>query len=457
MDEKQKPESKRKLLIIIGLLILLLIAVTLFWRRGGPEAERILGPEIEIVSFTERGKSIGKALLYVSFLKSKDRVRLNAFFDLNSDGNFEEAERLVKNFSLKPRESWRSGIPFSHPSELGKDVLVKIVLDTGGSLQKSAKVGKEEAGALLDLATVKNPEESMKGWGGEVLAADPVTQASRGNVPDLTQRIAECAPTAAANNIISLAEEHGVSPGDIPTPTEIVDGLKGDMKWTPADGVLPDNFVKGKNEWAAKNGLPIRTRKVGDANGATILTNILDAMAKGGAAEARIRFSTPAGKVAGGHMVTVTGVRTEGGQTFIDVNDPKTPQGTETYEVNGNIIEDYPSEFLTTLSWGFVQVWEGTPTGTTLEPLTEEEVKGIKEFVGEKTKIKVIVVGTKKIPLSEVHVGKGPECDSELNQIPHWHANSPAGAKAIDGSIVTDPGGCGYGKVQNVPVEEVEQ
>jgi len=107
------------------------------------------------------------------------------------------------------------------------------------------------------------------------------------------------------------------------------------------------------------------------------------------------------------------------------------------------------------LGWGFVQVWEGTPTGTALEPMTEEEVRGIKEFVGEKEKVKVIISGGKKIPISQVHVGKGPECDSEANQIPHYHANAGS-VTALDGAVIPDPGGCGYGKVPQVPVEEVE-
>lgn len=68
-----------------------------------------------------------------------------------------------------------------------------------------------------------------------------------------------------------------------------------------------------------------------------------------------------------------------------------------------------------------------------------------------KQKIQAIVVGDKKIPLSEVHVATGPECDGD----PHYHANASA-AKATDGTNVPDPGGCGYGKVEDVKIEEVD-
>ena len=63
------------------------------------------------------------------------------------------------------------------------------------------------------------------------------------------------------------------------------------------------------------------------------------------------------------------------------------------------------------------------------------------------SKIQVIEYNGKKIPLSEVVVGTGLDCDS-----PHYHAKSHTAAKALDGSAVSDPGACGYGKVREVLV-----
>ena len=61
------------------------------------------------------------------------------------------------------------------------------------------------------------------------------------------------------------------------------------------------------------------------------------------------------------------------------------------------------------------------------------------------SKIQVIEYNGKKIPLSEVVVGAGLDCDS-----PHYHAKDHTAAKALDESIVPDPGACGYGKVSDV-------
>lgn len=68
------------------------------------------------------------------------------------------------------------------------------------------------------------------------------------------------------------------------------------------------------------------------------------------------------------------------------------------------------------------------------------------------SKIKVIIFEDKKIPLSETKVGSGPECEGN-----HYHAVNGISAKSLDGSEVPDPGGCGYGKVKEVSIVEVEK
>lgn len=69
-----------------------------------------------------------------------------------------------------------------------------------------------------------------------------------------------------------------------------------------------------------------------------------------------------------------------------------------------------------------------------------------------KTKIQVIEFQSKKIPLTEVEVREGPDCNA-----PHYHALDHTSAKALDGSIVTDPGSCAFGKASEVQILEIEQ
>lgn len=445
---------KNKIFIGVGLAILV-IAGLIFWSvQSG-----VLGDEFEMIVYSKADASQTYGTVYVSFVKSTSDT-INAWIDLNKNSTFEESEKVISNFPFKSGKNWRTGFAVKINGPLPENPRLKIELDGGDNVEATLKVTQAPTEDLLELNKVTKPEEAMKGFGQVVFAqgTDPATEAVRYDVPDLGQRIAECAPTAAANSIISLAEEHGISLSDLPTGTEIVDGLKGDMDWTPENGVLPDDFVEGKNKWAAKNGLPIRTEKVGDQHGRNTLQEILDAMAAqgGAAAEIRMKFADANGKVKGGHMVTVVGIRVVGDQTFLDINDPRTPAGTDTYEVSGNVIEGYPYDGLAIVSWGFVQRWEGSPTGAALDPLTDKEVQGIQNFAGVKEKIKVIVVNGKKVPLDQVHVGKGPECDSETKQYPHYHANSEK-VTALDGTVIVDPNGCGYGKVKDIPVEEVEK
>lgn len=59
-----------------------------------------------------------------------------------------------------------------------------------------------------------------------------------------------------------------------------------------------------------------------------------------------------------------------------------------------------------------------------------------------KPKIQVIMAGDKKIPLTEVIVARGPDCDSA-----HYHAKDHTAVGATDGTIISDPGACGFGRV----------
>ena len=69
----------------------------------------------------------------------------------------------------------------------------------------------------------------------------------------------------------------------------------------------------------------------------------------------------------------------------------------------------------------------------------------------QKSTIKAIEFRGKIIPLSEVALRNGSDCDSK-----HYHALDHIAAKALDGTIVSDPGGCGFGKVKDVQVVEVK-
>jgi len=448
---------KKYLLIIIVLIIAGLAGWLWLPKKANQPQSLITNQEIQ------RLGSTNKALLSLTYSrKPTNHPFLNVGFDLNQDKAISDEEWLIKNMPMAATR--RNNFYFTLPTSTTETLSVRIIAsektvadinrpnETLESSWNQLAMTQVVMVDLFELAKVTNPEESMKGIIQLAQAQDSsITESGT----DISQRPAECAPTGATNSIYDLAFRNGQVDKLPDNPMDLVDQLKGEMNWTPEDGVLPDNFVAGKTRLAAKLGLPIRTEMVGDRQGAGALEKIKNTLDNGGAAEIRFRFTDVGStKVNGGHLVTVVSIHSQDGRDFIDVHDPASPTGTDTYEVRGNILVGYPfHDGGTYLGQGFIQTWENTPTGTSLDPMTEEEIRGIEKEFGDKPTrtIKVIIVNGRKIPLEQVHIGQGPECD----ELAHYHANK-ASVTALDGTKLTDPGGCGYGKVKDIPVEDAQ-
>lgn len=66
-----------------------------------------------------------------------------------------------------------------------------------------------------------------------------------------------------------------------------------------------------------------------------------------------------------------------------------------------------------------------------------------------KQTVKYIEYNGAQIALSEVYVGTGSDCDS-----PHYHALDHTNVRALDGKVIADPGGCGFGRIKDTKVLE---
>src|SRR3989344_6945637 len=70
----------------------------------------------------------------------------------------------------------------------------------------------------------------------------------------------ECSAVATANNLISLAGEHGAL-DQLPQNTrDLIEELKTDMQFN--NGILNSNFKAGKDAFVARHNLPITTRRI---------------------------------------------------------------------------------------------------------------------------------------------------------------------------------------------------
>jgi len=437
--------NRNYIIIAISSIVLVFIGYLVVQKRS------VIGDTLLVSSFTSSGESTGMSLLQVPFLRDFDEILpADISVDFSSDGEFSEDEILVTGYPMHAQDRWRGGYYVEDFGNLTSGMAAQISFH-GHSYQAKVEKKNVEVGEMLDLGTVTDPENATKGWGIAQASADEGTvEITQDGVPDLSQRKGECAPTAAANSLISLVAKNGgedLIPGD---PQDFIENLKRHMNWTPENGVPPDDFVAGKNRWAAAAGVPIRTTKVGDAHGVTTIDEIRQALQDGSAVELRIKFANPAGtKIVGGHMVTVTGIHQGEGQTYLEINDPVTPEtGSEMVEVRGNQLVNYgPWQGITILSWGFVQTWEGHPTGELLDTMTDEEIEGIRQFVGDQSMRTVIEYNGKYLPVSELQVQSEVGCGDD-----HWHAARGGGVTALDGTFVPDPGPqCGYGKLSERP------
>lgn len=69
----------------------------------------------------------------------------------------------------------------------------------------------------------------------------------------------------------------------------------------------------------------------------------------------------------------------------------------------------------------------------------------------QKPTVKIIIFENKEIPITEIVLRSGPDCDS-----PHYHALNHTSVKALDGTIIPDPGGCAFGKANEVKIIDAQ-
>lgn len=432
---------KHKYIYILLPILLIGLAVFLFFQQTNV----ILSDDISLVSYQYNGESTGVASVKVGFQKSSDHDVLNIYID---------DELVAENVPVAPVENWSNTYSFTRTLTSDKSYLVRVVLGRQ-SVEKVLQPEVRDAGGLFDLTTITDPENATKGIIEVARAEEPVVEVTQSDVPDISQQTAECGPTVAANGITALTNRHGTDAQKqrVKNSTGLIAELKTDMKWTRENGTPPDLFVAGKNAWAQKNGFPIQTEKLGDANGLTSLAAIQQALADNNAVvELRVSFADGQGKPVGGHIVSVTGFHQGFGQTYLEVNDPASPEGSDMYEIRGNVLSNYGYfNGHTVLSWVIVERWGQAPgnragSGTSVDT---EKTQGVP--------VEVINYNGVYIPIDQLHVGEihppheyGDGCPAQ-----HWHADGQV--TATDGTVLTDPnaGGCGFGTLSERPIVSI--
>ena len=170
-------------------------------------------------------------------------------------------------------------------------------------------------------------------------------------VPDINQGFNECVPTSTANSLLWLAKIHNFE-GKMPdTTADLISELKSDFAWARPIGVFvakPFNnptgngYLSGKQRFINRHDIPIETHQIGNRFDVSIQQKINAELEKGQDVEIDMEFQGPAGSRTGGHMVTVVGAVTLGGEKFLDCHDPSSPSGTlDIYRIDGTRVVYY--------------------------------------------------------------------------------------------------------------------
>jgi hypothetical protein len=328
--------------------VLALAIVVVIWVRRDAS---VLRDYVGLVIYPQGG-----AMAHVQYRRDGAPSLVSISLDFNGDRKFDETEVVIDAFPAQPQLYWSSNFYFrTHRlSDTGILARVTLVGDAGTEIVERRVVPRilPAPFRVSDFEGIPQPSRSMTARHEQRVIG----------VPDIEQSNNECAPVSAANTLIALAKRYGED-GRLPADLRVMlDELKRDMRWSLTGGVTVDDFVAGVNRWAASKGLPIATEKIGE--GRQALTTLAESLATDDAALIRLSFSLSSGstrRVLGGHLVTVVGVHDIGGSTFIDIHDPNSPQGVDTYRVENSAIVDYVlfPEATTTLGQGFTQTWTG--------------------------------------------------------------------------------------------------
>jgi hypothetical protein len=343
--------------------LLVVVCVVVLFILQSPDNEkeaieqRLVGDILYVVTFTHDDVAKGNILLQVPFKKSVNFTEeISIAIDVNADNIFSDEETFVKEYPVLPRANWKNGFYVSGRTVLTDDLTARVTVDDE-TFTLTTLILRHEVGDLFGVNQVTNPERAMKGWSQTYTAhaGNDDTTDTDIFIGDISQKDGECAPTTAVNVLYYLLNTQNLETYETEAYQTLKTELKSVMKWNNKDGVTPENYVNGLTTWADERNIPLTIKMVGDAHGNTTFEEIQRALERGEVVNLRIKFIDPNSKKAvGGHMVTVVDTYERSGKTFIDINDPATPEGTEVIQLHSNQFTRYsPWEGITLMSWAF--------------------------------------------------------------------------------------------------------
>src|SRR3989344_7509146 len=338
-------------------------------------AKVLLGKDIKLYIYTAGDTLSGSGMVSVPFRRTKDdEIWLNDAVDFNGDGKYSgylvggktQEEWIAKNEKPRILSDYRNNFSFlivDNAIGVRTKFPVKTALtdhkltsfwttvdpQKGEFIISSVPLTRHDLGSFLGFDIPGADPEIKRGFAANITFQNRLSQIfyigkakassnldievyRQAQVPDIAQIPMECTPTAVANNIISLAGEHGRL-NDLPkTDRALIAELKGDMKFY--NGVMNNNLVSGKDKFSARRKLPIATKRIDHPS----FQDIVDAIKSGAAVELSMKWvKSKSGHADTGHMVSLVGAGSTDGSQYVYVHDPATPLGVDTLNVSFKI------------------------------------------------------------------------------------------------------------------------
>jgi len=455
--------------------IIIIIAGGVWFSFG--RTEKVMGEQIELIAYTADGENLGGGVISLPFIKdlTADEMRYASMaLDLNRNGEFEATEWIVQNSPARIYKDYRNNFPIdlnavnlddSSPL-LALAVLTKSPSEQSPEDNATEKVetqvifkyhelaeilGFNVPGASEDLKRGPAPVFSLQipqafAQGGEINASRDA------NIPDLPQGPMECSAVATANNLISLAGEHGQLDKLPQNARDLVNELKADMQFN--NGIVNSNFKAGKDAFVARHNLPIVTRRITNPTFADLTT----ALNSGGAVELSTRMiQSASGQASTGHTMTLVGANQSAtGSQSVQVHDSASPSGADTLNL-GKAQTPSGQEFLVVNYplWDGVVIVDDIFVQNWTEP--EHADTGSQTDLGEEmSRIEVLVIGGSYYPKSQFRISRQDACDSD-----HYHGGTVYGLRNKTSNQIISindpaPTNCGFGRVAEVPVELID-
>src|SRR3989338_910741 len=469
----------KKVFIIVAVIVVLGVVGYVMSRSGGPADEaapqHLLGDAVTIYVYTINGVATGGGTLSVPFIANTDKEWfVNVLADFNNDGTFNTDEWVARNQVARVFENYNNNFVLDLSDIAlteGQQVNTRMVLTNNRLEQTWDGVAPKNSAArdsqalvqtyeMADIIGINVPgasEDLKRGPLAAFFAPIPQTAYAQDSnintfrqqpMPDIRQDGMECTPTATANNLISLAQEKGRR-NDLPqNPQDIINELKRDMQFH--NGVLLRNIISGKEAFAQRHNLPILTERIDNPTA----QDIASAINRGCVVELSMAWvRSRSGHPNTGHVVSVAGVSTATGVNQIQVHDPATPSGVDTYDLSFEVQAgerkfegvNYPMwdgvEFIDAI---FVKCWTGVEHATT-------------GTTPDTSRVEALVINGGYYPKSQFHAASPDRCNAS-----HWHAGGTVyGLKTKTSTDIvnaTDPNptSCGFGKIGEVPEEFID-